>query len=224
MLAFNDGARAGSVSDLEEVWLSLNPIPRLGNYSRLKKLAIPEICIPYHAFHTLGIPPMFDLPSGIEELQIQYSMWKWGPDLGPDRSKNYDQKRISINRMAELIREKIRGIFPELKLVVWWYQQPASYVTMKTNEGGMKISHWPTYGTECEWETLKIDFERLGVEFDWVSTPFFEDTRFGRTLGVSHARRRPPGAVLNRPIGRSDRVNIRPDVGLYYNESTYSIF
>lgn len=73
--------------------------------------------------------------------------------------------------MRDLLGHK-KTHLPILKTVVWWYQQYADWVL----EGEMG----PEYGAAECLSQLGQGFKEVGIKFNWVSTPYFRNTPFGR--------------------------------------------
>lgn len=171
------------------------PEPVMGtltNYHNLKKLAIPE---PFLAelkdpsFHKL-------LPPHLEELQIQYPM---GNTIAVrDRQGDYlSQPPYRLMRMQKLAMNK-ESFVPRLRLVTWWFQQTTQQVSMgdplpfdrqrhlKNNTNATRTSidprKGPVYGPPEDMENLAEDFQKVNVDFKWVSMPCLTDTPFEEYL------------------------------------------
>ena len=94
-------------------------------------------------------------------------------------------------RMQKLAKNKERFV-PQLKRVVWWFQQSARKVSRgdpppysherpsqsNTAQVSNDPASSPIYYPPEDTEKLTDDFERVGVKFDRVSMPRLNDTPF----------------------------------------------
>lgn len=160
-VAFSDGAS----------FLSDSAPHDLKNYTRLRRLAIPEpFLLPASdsaSFHQL-------LPDQLEELQIQYPMGF--TEKHPDRDLPSLQFRIP--RMEALVKYRVDHL-PNLNRVVWWYQQCQSCTVGEDSEG-------PIYDPVVELRSLCVSFKELGVKFEWISKPYFGSTPLAKPLDIMY--------------------------------------
>lgn len=169
-VAFSDGASFLSDSIMQD----------LKDYTSLKRLAIPEpfllLAFDSPTFHQ-------SLPDQLEKLQIQYPMGF--TDKLPDRDLPGPQFRIS--RMEALAEYRIDHL-PNLKHVVWWYQQCQSCVVGDDNER-------PTYDPVVDLRGLCVSFKDHGVKFEWISNPYFGDTPLAKPLDIRYHLDRLPHEI-----------------------------
>lgn len=166
-VAFSDGAS----------FLLDSGVQDLKDYTRLKRLAIPEpFLLPHSAsqtFHQL-------LPDQLEELQIQYPMGF--TDKHPDRDLPGPQFRLS--RIKALAKYRIDHL-PNLNHIVWWYQQCGSCAVGDDNEA-------PIYDPVDDLRSLCVSLRDLGVKFEWISKPYFGSTPLAKSLDIRYNLDRSP--------------------------------
>ena len=139
----------------------------LADFDHLRRLALPEpflVSLSDASFHQL-------LPPRLEELQVEFPMdgkkdvYRQGNSLG-GRESLYRHWR-----MQKLAKSKAKCL-PGLNHVIWWFQPTSRQVGM-----GERLP----FESE-QMEELFEDFGRVGVKFEWISTPFFKDTPFAACL------------------------------------------
>ena len=157
----------------------------LVGYHNLKRLAIPEpflVSAQDDSFHQM-------LPPQLEELQIQYPMGV--RILVMDRHGDAAiEVSYRLTRMQRLARNKEASV-PRLKHVVWWFQQTSQQVAMgDPPRDPYTPARWnatrmsddplsgPVYGPPKDMDDLAEDFRKVGIKFEWVSTPSYKDTPF----------------------------------------------
>ena len=61
---------------------------------------------------------------------------------------------------------------PKLKLIIWWYQKPWNL--------SADCFDYPIDRTLAGLRLTSLAFEKIGVEFEWITESFFKDTPFGK--------------------------------------------
>jgi len=136
---------------------------RLNTFTNLKILLMS----PFHKVY-YKLPER--LPPSLEILQLQYAM-------DHEETDEYLDYRIAV--LTSLAANKDDYV-PQLKHVIWWYQQKARYMTID-NEGN---DVGPMYGAEVALTALARVFKHVGVTFEWLSAPSLRDTAFGKPLNI----------------------------------------
>ncbi|RDW72937.1 hypothetical protein BP6252_06844 [Coleophoma cylindrospora] len=130
----------------------------LKGYHNLRRLAIPE---PFLVIVQDSTSTLVDiLPPELEDLQIQFPMLFM---QGKDKNR-----ATRVKRLEQLAAAKIQQ-FPRLKRVVWWSQPAECW----DDRQGLR------YGPESDMEHLAATFRNVGVQFEWLTRAYFEDTPFG---------------------------------------------
>lgn len=128
----------------------------LTHYQSLKRLAIPEHFLASESHSTIHER----LPAQLEDLQLQYPM---GVCDGLD-----DMPAVRHARLRRLAVHKL-GCLPRLGRLIWWYQQAASWSVKRPETG---------YGEDKTLTDLVDDLGAVGVQFEWMSSPYYSDTPF----------------------------------------------
>lgn len=155
----------------------------LVGFAKLKRLAIPLSFLP--EMHSNDLHRQ--LPESLEVLQLEYSMDNEKIDA------RIDQRMHQLQRLAQAKAAHL----PRLSSVTWWYQQRASQLPADSDDS-------PIYGAEVALKQLTLDFEKVGVNFEWVSTPALKDTPMGRPLDITYSWSRdlPRGKHYVDELGR----------------------
>ena len=123
----------------------------LAHFTRLKRLGIPEIFLVSQedeSFHQL-------LPSNLETVQLQHPMGRTQDNLDPFRTRR-------VNRLKRLAENQQR-VLPRLKRFIWWEQQPECWTGTQ-------------YGPASDMQELMEVYHKIGVMFEFLSSPFFDLT------------------------------------------------
>ena len=137
-------------------FLQITLFGTLTHFKNLKRLAIPE---PFIAAENVSIMHQM-LPSSLEDLQLQYPMG-FSHELDGRRGERYDKIRdLATSTPVHLA---------QLKRVIWWYQQ-ADCCCDDGKKARLDNADILSGLTQC--------FEHVGVQFDSLSTPFYEHTPF----------------------------------------------
>lgn len=179
------------------------PFCNLDKFANLRRLAIPEPLLVENGVMFPSFQKL--LPKLLEELQLQYPVGTKGQATG------HWGEEVRIIRLRALAKDK-EACLPKLKLVICWYQYHGS-------SSSPDLDNYLVYESDEIWIGLDIAFSAVNVHLDRVSGPFFGDTPFGQPLGISHSRLRPPELVKQ---GHFAQDPTRP--GLYYDETTHSVF
>ena len=175
-------ATSGGLAKID--WL-LGPFTQ---WSGLTRLAVPSYII-------LGNPPRTRklheiLPPLLEEFQIEHSTahlkrtmpqmsFQEPPIYEPGRWPGVYDNEIDAARaedvadMRSLAANKEIYV-PKLKLVIWWYQKPETR--------SADYFDYPIDRTLAGLRLTSLAFEKVGVEFEWVTESLFKDTPFGKRL------------------------------------------
>ncbi len=122
------------------------------------------------------------LPPQLEDLQLQISVcvskpdewaeWAHWPEHMQDAATEAEiSYRECLLRMWELTQNK-KAHVPGLKTVIFWFQQ--------SSQNPSDNSQVPPYGSHSDMNELRHAFGKVGVEFEWIATPFFGETPFGQ--------------------------------------------
>ena len=170
---------------LAKICWSLGPFT---HWSGLTRLAVPSDII-------LGNPPRTRklheiLPPLLEEFQIEHStaqLKRTMPQISFQQSPVYEPTRwpgvydsaIDAARAEDvadmrLLAAKKEICVPKLKLVIWWYQTPKT--------PSEDYFDYPIDRTLAGLRLTSLAFEKVGVEFKWVTESLFKDTPFGKRL------------------------------------------
>lgn len=167
-------------------------IASLAISSVLKRLAVPISFIWGISWGAQVSLELYEqLPRTLEVLQLEFPMdnQSYDSDLG----KHIEALQKVANNKTTLL--------PALTNVIWWYQQRASQLTEDNGNG-------PMYGAEEALAKLAVEFGKVGVKFEWISTPALKDTPMGKPLGITHCWSRVPPALEHTmdELGRIQRV------------------
>ena len=170
---------------LAKICWSLGP---LTHWSGLTRLAVPSDII-------LGKPPRTRklheiLPPLLEEFQIEHSTahlkrtmpqmsFQESPFYQPTRWPGAYDSEIDAARAEDvgdmrLLAANKEIYVPKLKLVIWWYQTPGT--------PSADYFDYPIDRTLAGLRLTSLAFEKVGVEFEWVTESLFKDTPFGKRL------------------------------------------
>ena len=175
-------ATSGGLAKID--WL-LGPFTQ---WSGLTRLAVPSYII-------LGNPPRTRklheiLPPLLEEFQIEHltahlkrtmpqMSFPERPVYQPTRWPGVYDNEIDAARAEDVADMRLlaanKEIYvPKLKLVIWWYQKPGT--------PSADYFDYPIDRTLAGLRLTALAFEKVGVEFEWVTGSLFKDTPFGKRL------------------------------------------
>ncbi|PVH74578.1 hypothetical protein DL98DRAFT_575600 [Cadophora sp. DSE1049] len=129
----------------------------LAGYPKLKKLAIPDELLYNVSDELLSLIDV--LPPNLEELQLQFAMLR---TQGNDPSRS-----LRLDRLLQLAAAKEARI-PALRRIIVWCQPCECW----SNDGSR-------YGPLSDMDDLRDVFQKVGVEFEFLSEPYFVETPFG---------------------------------------------
>ena len=174
-----------SSAGLAEICWSLGPFT---HWSGLTRLAVPSDIILGNSPRTRKLHEI--LPPLLEEFQIEHSTAQLNrtmPQISFQQSPVYEPTRwpgvydsaIDAARAEDvadmrLLAAKKEICVPKLKLVIWWYQTPKT--------PSEEYFDYPIDRTLAGLRLTASAFEKVGVEFKWVTESFFKDTPFGKRL------------------------------------------
>ena len=158
------------------------PMSPFTQWSSLRLLAMPSYMIrgtsPRESKLYERLPPL------LEEFQIEHStaqLQRLVPQMSFQQPPIYrptldTAEAEGIAEMRMLAGNKEIYV-PKLKLVIWWYQTPeppsADYFNYPKDR---------TLAGLARLRLISLAFEKVGVEFKWVTEQLFKDTPFGKRL------------------------------------------
>lgn len=173
------------LAESNKILFNIWALGNLTGCSSIKRLAIP-IHTTFGDFATGAgferLPSLHRcIPPQLEELQIQLPVgssvldpWTQLPTvLQPAVLKAKTRYWDFLLSMRELTENKDAYV-PGLKRVVWWFQQ-------SSRDPG-RSSDVLTHPLRSEIDELRYAFGKVGVKFEWIATPAFKDTPFGKRV------------------------------------------
>ena len=170
---------------LAKINWSLGPFTQ---WSRLTRLAVPSYIILGDLPRTRKLHEI--LPPLLEELQIEHStahLKRTMPQMSSQEPPVYEptrwpgvcDKEIDAARAEDVADMRLlaanKEIYvPKLKLVIWWYQKPGT--------PSADFFDYPIDRTLAGLRLTSLAFEKVGVEFEWVTESLFKDTPSGKRL------------------------------------------